>query len=201
VTNRLLIGLTGGIGSGKSEAARILRELGAYVISADDAGKWAMDNALGILDWVKKNFGGEVFDSEGNLLRKKLGEIVFSNSEKKKLLDEKIFPPLYGRIKESIKAVSDEYNVIVVDAAMIFEWGVENDFDLIISVVSTEEAIYNRLVRRDNFDIAQINNRIHSQLPVLYKAGKSDYIIRNDGTKKELRRAVIKFWEETVASK
>lgn len=196
-----MIGLTGGIGSGKSEAARIMAELGAYVISADEIGKWVMDNNPGMSEWVRINFGSDFFDNEGKLIRKKLGDEIFSNPGSKQRLDEKIFPQIYARLKELIKDASEKRDIIVVDAAMIFEWGIEQDFDFTVTVLSSEKTVYDRLQRRDKFTRDQIIFRIKSQLPVYLKVSKANYVIHNDGELRDLRNEVEQFWKKAVENR
>jgi len=195
---KILIGLTGGIGAGKSEAAKILEELGAVVISGDELGREAMENEAGMLQWVRENFGDEVFDAEGRLLRKKLGDIVFSDRGKKKLLDEKIFPAIYRRMKANIEQAFMTHNVVVVDAAMIFEWGIEDDFDVILAVTAPVDMVRERLSRRDRFEPDKTEMRIKSQIPAELKAEKSDYTIINEGSLQELKWNVEEFWREKV---
>ncbi|NQS98273.1 MAG: dephospho-CoA kinase [candidate division Zixibacteria bacterium] len=194
----LLIGLTGGIASGKTEAAEILRKLGAGVISADSIGKEVMENNPGMLEWVREEYGDEFFDHKGKLMRKKLGDFVFSHSDKKKILDERIFPPLYEKLKDTIAALSEKYSVIVVEAALLFEWGIESDFDLMVTVVSPVENVYDRLSDRDEFDNGQIRNRMESQIPPEEKAKRSSWVIHNDSTIKDLEFQIQRFWRVKV---
>lgn len=196
--NILLIGLTGGIASGKSEAARILKGLGAGVISGDYLGKWVMENRPEMLEWVKDTFGEEFIGGDGKLLRKKLGDFVFSHQKSKKKLDDRIFPLIYEKLKEEIEIKAVEYEALVVDAAMIFEWKIEKDFDLILTVVSPVEEVYSRLRNRNGFNMKQVENRIESQLPPELKAAGSHRVIFNDGSLKKLEAEVNRFWREQV---
>ena len=190
----VIIGLTGGIASGKTEAAEIMRKFGASVISADDIGREVMENNPEMLGWVREEFGDELFDLKGRLMRKKLGDLVFSQPDKKILLDEKIFPLIYNRLKEMIYESSKKHSAIVVEAAMIFEWGIESDFDLMVTVVSPVDNVYDRLVFRDKFSDEQIRNRMKSQIPPEEKAKRSNWVINNDDTIKDLEFQVQRFW-------
>ena len=194
MTKRLLIGLTGGIASGKSAAAEYLRKLGAFVISADMIGKEVMTEESGMPGWVRETFGSEFFDSEGRLMRKNLGDLVFSDPEKKKLLDDKIFPIIYRALRAKIDDGFRVNNLVVVDAAMIFEWGIEDDFDIILTVVSSWKNVRERLACRDGFDTAQIENRIASQIDNLVKAEKSDYVIENNSSLEKLEEEILGFY-------
>lgn len=194
----LLIGLTGSIASGKTEVAEFLRKMGAGLISADRLGREVMEESGAMLDWVRESFGDEYFDSEGNLQRRRLGDLVFSQPDQKKLLDRKIFPLIYQRLKSKVKELEIEHSVIVVDAAMIFEWGIESDFDIIVTVAASPETVYRRLSARDGFDLTRAKYRISSQMSPIEKARRSHIIIENDASLEELWRRVEGFWREEV---
>ena len=193
--------MTGGIGAGKSAIAGLMGEQGAYIISGDEIGREVMEEAPGMLEWVRENFGDGVFDDKGDLLRQKLGDAVFSDEAKKKQLDNKIFPEIYKRLKSKIKTAFNKHKIVVVDAAMIFEWGIEGDFDLILTVIADEEAVLERLSQRDGFDAPRAVMRIKSQFPPEAKAEKADYVIENNGSKVELKLKVARFWREKVMGK
>ena len=194
----VLIGLTGGIAAGKTTAAEFLRRLGCGIVHADQIGKEVLEEDSEMLSWVRSTFGEEYFDSSGKLMRKELGNLVFSNPEKKKQLDDKIFSALYSRVKQRIEELSAKYAVIVVDAALIFEWGIESDFDLLVIVMSPVDDIYERLSRRDGFDNQAIDNRLKSQLPVSEKARRSHWVLNNDNSIKDLGLQVERFWDVKV---
>jgi len=191
---KTIVGLTGGIASGKTVAAEHLRELGACVISADLIGKQVMTEETGMLQWVRETFGQEYFDHDNNLIRKKLGDLVFGYPEKKKLLDDKIFPLIHSIILSKIQDGLQDSNLVVVDAAMIFEWGIENEFDIILTVVSSSEKVIERLKSRDVFDIDQVKSRLSSQIPPSEKAAKSDYVIINNSSLETLLEETEKFY-------
>lgn len=183
---------------GKTEAAKTLIELGAGYISADLIGREVMDNSPGLLQWVNDTFGEQCFDSSGRLVRKKLGDLVFSDPVKKKILDDKIFPLLHEKMREKIESFKICYDVVVVDAALIYEWGIEREFDLVITVNSKLNLIKRRLTIRDDFNEEQINHRISSQLPFARKAESSSIIIENNGSLKELDQNVRQIWKERI---
>ncbi len=195
--NKQLIGLTGGIGAGKSTVAEILKRFGAYVISADEIAKDIMDeNEDNILDWIKHTFGTEFIDNKGKLKRKEFGQLVFSNGESKKLLDDRIFPLIHRRMKYRVEKAFESTNIVVVDAAMIFEWGIEKEFDKIITVIAPVKFVYSRLRERDGLSEDEIKDRINSQLDPALKAQKSDFIIDNEGDFDVLREKVLYIWNK-----
>lgn len=189
-----IVGLTGGIASGKTIVAEHLRGFGACVISADLIGKQVMTEETGMLTWIRDTFGEEYFDRGGQLIRKKLGDLVFSHPEKKKLLDDKIFPLIHKEMFTRIRENRSDFDIIVIDAAMIFEWGIENEFDILLTVISSNEKIIERLKSRDGFDLGQVTSRLSSQIPPSEKAAKSDYIIVNNSSLEALREETEKFY-------
>jgi dephospho-CoA kinase len=200
MTNRdyLKIALTGGIATGKSEVAKILRKYGAAVISADQIGKEVMEANPELLSWIRTTFGEEYLLPSGELDRKKFGNLVFSQPDKKKLLDEKIFPLIHKKIDEMVEAISQDYYVVVVDAALIFEWGIEREFDLILTVTAPTTVVYERLHLRDGFENEQVKNRIASQLPSEEKIQRSHWVLNNDGSIQDLKNQVYRFWQVKV---
>ena len=197
---KILVGLTGGIASGKTVAAEQLQKLGAGVISADAIGKEVMTGETGMLPWIRDTFGQEFFDHRGDLMRKKLGDFVFSRPDMKKLLDDKIFPLIHERLHRQIREKSLDFEVIVVDAAMIFEWGIDAEFDIILTVLSSNENVTERLKKRDGFDPDQVKSRLSSQIPPSEKAARSDYVIVNDGTLEALLEETGKFYRRITES-
>ena len=195
----VLIGLTGGIASGKTEAALFFKKKGVAVISADAVGKEVMDNPdSGMTAWVRNTFGNGFFHDSGELNRRKFGDEVFSDPQKKKLLDERIFPLIYSSIKKQIESLREDHSVIIVDAAMIFEWGIEADFDIILTIAANEKNIITRVSDRDGFNIKQVKMRIASQIDPSEKMKKSHFIIENNRSLEEFYLKLEKFWEENI---
>lgn len=191
----MIIAVTGGIGSGKSEFCRILQELGAGVTVGDKLGRRALDSDPALLPAIRERFGDRVFDAEGKLIRKALGDIVFSDPEAKQWLDTRIFPEIYRLLWQDVVALQLDHQHVVVDAAMIYEWDIENDFDLVVVVVAPKELVQQILSQRDGFDSAQMEYRFASQIPPEEKAQRADVVIQNEGTVEDLHQKAREFWD------
>ena len=190
----MILTVTGGIGSGKSEFCRILQELGAGVTVGDELGRRALESDPALLPAIRERFGDQVFDAHGKLIRKALGDIVFSDPEAKKWLDTNIFPEIYRLLWQDVVALQHDHQHVVVDAAMIYEWGIENDFDLVVVVLASKEFVKEILTQRNGFDPIQMEHRFASQIPPEEKAQRANVVIHNDDSLSDLHQKARDFW-------
>lgn len=192
----MVIGVTGGIGSGKSLFTREMGKLGAHVIDADKVARKLIDQNKALRIQLKENFGFEMFDDKDNLQRRKLGKLVFAHSDLLKQLNSIIHEPLLNKIKECIKNIQDKYNncIIVVDMAIIFEAGAESMFDYIITVDAPLDMRIIRLEQDRGWTKKEIKDRISSQMNVREKIEKSDFVVKNNGSAKELKLKASKLF-------
>ncbi len=192
----MVIGVTGGIGSGKSLFTRELGKLGAYTIDADNIARRLIDQNKALRRQIKKNFSPEIFDKKDNLQRRKFGKLVFAHSELLKQLNSIIHDPLLGEIKACIKSVQDKYNncIIVVDMAVIFEAEAESMFDYIVTVDAPLGMRIKRLEKDRGWTKKEIKDRINSQINAEEKIKKSDFVIKNNGSVKDLKLKASKFY-------
>lgn len=171
-----IIGLTGGIGSGKTTIANYLVSLGYPVYIADDAGRKVMQKQE-IIDAIKEKFGLEIF--ENNLLnRAKLAKIVFDNPEQLKKLNAIVHPA----VKEDFKNWLTQHlesPLVFYESAILFESGSYTDFDVIITVIAPLEKRIARVLERDNSNREQVLNRINAQWTDEQRISKSDFVIEN----------------------
>lgn len=190
----VLIGLTGTPGAGKSLAAEYLRGKGAIIISGDDTGREVLEIYPVALKKLVKTFGKGIMNSDGSLNRKSLGKIVFADSRKLRKLNSIIHPYLLRLLKSKInkyrKATSRR--LVVVDAALIFEWGIEGWFDHILVVTANRTNRVKRLIG-SGLTKKEASDRISSQLPQRQKEAAADFVIENDGHKIALRNRVYSF--------
>ncbi len=183
--SKFLIGLTGNIASGKSSVGKLLKENGLPVIEADRIG-WEILERKEIIQEILDVFGNILKD--GKVDRKKLGNIVFSNKRKLKIFNALVHPPLLQKLKREIDKRSGK--VIVVNAALIFEWEIEHWFDKIILVTSEKKKRIDRLLK-NNLTRKEAIQRINSQMDEKEKIKKSDFIIENNGTKTQLKEKIL----------
>lgn len=182
----MVIGLTGNIASGKSTVGTILSEHGFPVIEADRIG-WMLIKQPEIEEKVLSAFGN--VRKDGEIDRNKLGDMVFSDRENLKMLNDIIHPPLLKELKRQIQGSTED--IIVVNAALIVEWGIEDWFDNIILVTCDEEVKIERLTKK-GLTREKALQRLQSQIPESEKIPKSDFVIENNGTLEELRAKTLK---------
>jgi dephospho-CoA kinase len=190
----IVVGLTGGPGTGKTSVAEILKENGAIILSGDEIGRGIANKSLAILNKLIQTFGKQILDKEMKLNRRKLGKIVFASPQALYKLNEIIHPPLLRMLKsELIKHLRrGSKKIIVIDAALIFEWGIADWCNLIL-VVTANRDIRIRRMMKNGLTCKEAEDRIASQLPERDKVALADYVIRNNGTKGALIRDTLKF--------
>jgi dephospho-CoA kinase len=173
----LSIGLTGGIGSGKSTIARIFEILGVPVYYADKRAKWLMENNPDLKDSLVKHFGAATYLDE-SLNKKHLSNLVFNNLDKLKLLNSIVHPFTIHDSKMWMKAQQTAY--AIKEAALIFESGTQADFDLIIGVFAPKHIKIKRTMQRDHITRDQVIERIDNQLDPDIVRKLCDIVIDND---------------------
>jgi dephospho-CoA kinase len=190
--NRLVIGLTGGPGTGKSLAAKFMQEKGAVILSGDEAGKRAVETRP-VLNQLVRTFGRKILKRDGDLDRRKLGQIVFGDPDELEKLNDIVHPRLLRILKADIRERKRQgAPLIVVDAALIFEWGIANWCNYIL-VVTARRAIRMERLIKSGLTRKEAIDRINSQIPDRDKVALADYVIENKGTKADLRRKVDEF--------
>ena len=198
----LVIGLTGGIGTGKSEVSHILQELGAVVIDADRVGHEAYKPRSEIWRAVVHSFGKEILGPSGEIDRKKLGNIIFRDQSARETLNSIMHSKMADIIGEQIDHYRQEGNeVVVVEAALLMEAGWSSLVGEIWVTSSSEEEIVQRLRDRDGLSEEQIRDRIRSQLPFEERATQAYVVVENSGDKGELREKVESLWSSRVKGK
>lgn len=171
-----IIGLTGGIGSGKTTIANYFKSLGVPVYIADDAAKQVMEFPE-IIAEIKNTFGANVFENE-KLNRQKLADIVFNNPEQLQKLNAIVHPAVKKHF-ESWLSEHSSFPIIIKEAAILFESGSYKDCDLIITVNAPLETRIKRVMDRDNANESAILKRVNNQWTDEMRSSKSDYIIDN----------------------
>jgi dephospho-CoA kinase len=191
----LTVGITGGIGAGKTTVCKIFEELGAKVIYADELAKEIMENDESLNKKIKKIFGEKSYIG-GKLNRKFIADIIFSSDEKRKLLESIVHPAVIKRILSDLKKIADEgkYNFVIVEAALIFESGFDKELDYVLVVDADDEIKIKRIMERDKCSKEEVLKRMRAQLDSKIKRELADMVIINDGDIDELRKKVSFFY-------
>ena len=177
-----LVGITGGIGSGKSTVAKIFEILGIPVYYADDKAKSLMNHDSELKEQIIQEFGEESYNSEGDLNRKYLASTVFSDPEKVKKINSLVHPAV-GRDFETWASIQST-SYVLKKAALIFETGGEKKLDAVINVSSPLKIRVNRVLMRDpHRSLEQINQIIDQQIPDEDKNERADFVIKNTENK------------------
>ncbi|MBN2329708.1 MAG: dephospho-CoA kinase [Candidatus Omnitrophica bacterium] len=193
--DRWALGLTGNPGSGKSTAARMMEALGAQVVDADAVGHQLLEADSPVYDALAEEFGSEAASPEGRIDRKALGSIVFRSPERLRRLNEIVHPVLVERLKEAMRRFrsSQQGGVLVVDAALIYEWGIQDWFDAVLVVTAPKEKREQRLLASGRFTAEDFRRRDAAQLAEADKARQADVVFHNDADLEDLRRQIEQF--------
>ncbi|MBR4502722.1 MAG: dephospho-CoA kinase [Clostridia bacterium] len=190
--NRYVIGITGGIACGKTNLTDALKELGANVIDADEVSRALTAPGGDALIPIRTVFGDGVF-RDGDLDRRALGSIVFSDPDKKKLLEDILHPMIRNRIAFLLDRAE---GIVFLSAPLLFECGYEKICDEVWCVYVPQKEQLRRLMARDRLTRAEALKRIGSQWPALRKARLSDVVIRTDGTPEESKEKVTGLYRD-----
>lgn len=192
--SKYVFGITGGSGTGKSTVSDIFRSMGCEVIDCDVVAREVTRPGSVCLNELVSEFGNEIIDKDGILLRKKLGEIVFSNAAKlsklNKITHKHILSEIYHKIDES----SAEF--IGIDGAVLFESGVTDRCNLVIGVLANKDLRISRIMERDNLTVKIAEDRINSQKSDNFYLEKCSVILYNDGNKQQLENKVKEVMEK-----
>jgi dephospho-CoA kinase len=196
----VVIGLTGGIASGKSTVSAKLKELGAVVIDADLLARDVVRKGEMAYNRIVQCFGADILLPNGEINRKKLGSIVFSDKEKLALLNSITHPEIINRIKKRIRELKAEgIKVIVLDAAILIEMGLHKYVDSVWVVTVDRDTQIKRLIERDKFDYREAENRINSQFSNEVRKKYADVIIDNNRPIEEVRKRLEELWNNIVS--
>ena len=190
-----VIGLTGGMGSGKSTVSQLLAEFGAVVIDADKVGHEAYQHGTKTWQELMAAFGEQIVAADGSIDRKKLGAIVFGSPEQLVRLNRIVHPRMFEMMQERIQQYRQQsVKVVVLDAAILFEANWTPLVEEVWVVVASEAAVVVRARARTGLPEEQIRSRLRSQMPVEDKIKRADVVIRNEGTVEDLRKQVEGLW-------
>lgn len=190
----LLVGLTGGIGSGKSTVARMLEQRGAVVFDADVLARAVVEPGTPGHAAVIERFGANVLAPGGELDREALASIVFADPAARRDLEAIVHPDVRRLLAEGCDAFRDTDRVIVFSAPLLVETGMHTAFDVLVVISTPVETQVERLLHDRGMAEEQVLARIAAQAPLEEKAAAADVIVDNDGTLEELEGQVDRLW-------
>jgi dephospho-CoA kinase len=191
----LVVGLTGGIGAGKSMVAQFFAELGALVIDADQLARMAIERGSDGFAEVMLRFGDDVI-TNGDIDRKKLAEIVFRDESARRDLEAIIHPRVQAIFAEAVADLNQD-DILIYEIPLLVETGAAEKFDYVITVESDLELRKERLLKRGLY-ISQIEKRIAAQATPESREAVADMVIRNDSDEDSLLRQVENIWESIL---
>jgi len=207
----LIVGLTGGISSGKSTVVKIFKNFGCRTIDTDEIAHQLTRAGAKVFEEIVKKFGQEVLNRNGRLNRKRLAQIIFRDRQKRKCLNAIMHPKIIAEIKRRIRefrkltrlsklgASGRKGNVLLVDIPLLFEAKLEYLVDKIILVYVPQKIQIERLRRDDNLTVKEARTRIGAQIPLYKKKKHADYIINGDSDSTSLRKQVELIWKELLS--
>ena len=186
----LLVGLTGGVGTGKSMVSRMFRELGCLIIDADLLAREVVEPGEPAYDKIVAEFGKQILEADGRIDRKKLGALVFADPAKRKRLEEFTHPEIRQRQAGILAELMTEAfeGIVIFDAALLVEAGGAKNMDRLVVVYASEPVQLRRLALRDDISPAEASEKIRSQMPLSLKVKQAHYVVDNSGTREETGR-------------
>ena len=196
----LKVGLTGGIGSGKSTASSILAKLGSYVFDADAEAKKILNDNEEVQNNIIKEFGNDIIGHDGIIDKQKLAIVAFQDEEHQIILNSIIHPFVFRKLDYQFDKISNQnkHASFIVDGALIFESSMDQHLDLVLLIASSLKFRIERALNRGTLSREDIIRRNELQWTDEDKATSADYTIYNNGTEKELKDKIKKFRDEHI---
>lgn len=196
-----VIGLTGGIASGKSTVAQVWKALGAAIVDADQVARDIVAPGQPALAEIVRAFGRDVLLPDGTLDRKKLGAIIFADADKRRTLNAITHPRIAVETQARLQALREEgVAVAVYEAALLVENGIHHGLDGLIVVFCDEATQLARLVERDGFSADEARARIAAQAPVEAKKAAATWLVDTSGPVAETRKQLARIWEQILSA-
>ena len=199
--NFMIIGLTGGIGTGKSTVSRKLRERGYPVIDLDVISREVIEYPE-VIDELVRNFGNEILENQNNIsgkksiLRNKLRQIVFKDEKKVNMLNSIMHPPIVEKMRREIEKLKKNCKTVFIEVQLLFEAHLEKEFDITVLVYADKKTQLERVLKRDGRSEEEVQQIINAQISMDEKRKLSNYIIENNGNSEMLKLEIEKFIEK-----
>jgi len=196
----LHVGLTGNIGTGKSQADLVFAELGAHIIDADIVAHELMASGREAYDKVIRAFGIDILDAAGAIDRKILGKVVFGDHNKRLLLNSMMHPAVQAEVFRRMFELEKDGSggIIIVDAALLIENGHQDYFDRLIVVACDPNLQLARIIKRDRISVEEASLRMAAQMPIGEKLKLADYTIETSGTLQETRKQIETIYRDLL---
>ena len=194
----MIVGLTGGIGTGKSTVSRKLRERGYPVIDLDVISREVIEYPE-VIDELVRNFGNEILENQNNISgkksisRNKLRQTVFKEEKKVSVLNSIMHPPIVKEMRRQIEKLRKNYKTVFVEVQLLFEAKLEKEFDIIVLVYADKKTQLERVLKRDGRKEEEVQQIINAQMDMTEKRRLSNYIIENNGDSEMLDLEIEKF--------
>lgn len=196
----MILGLTGGIASGKSTVAELLAELGANIIDADQVSRDLMGPGSPVFSRIVEAFGQGVLNGDGSLNRVALGQIVFADPERRRQLEELTHPPIWEEMRRRLEVFEKQGGTIVLMVPLLLENGREQWVDQVWVVDIPESVQLDRLQLRNGLTRQEAEARLAAQMKAADRRAKADVIIDNSGTQEETAQQVRSAWNRYVTT-
>ena len=194
----MIVGLTGGIGTGKSTVSRKLRERGYPVIDLDVISREVIEYPE-VIDELVRNFGNEILENQNNtsgkksISRNKLRQTVFKEEKKVSVLNSIMHPPIVEEMRRQVENLKKNYKTVFVEVQLLFEAKLEKEFDLTVLVYADKKTQLERVLKRDGRKEEEVQQIINAQMDMTEKRRRSNYIIENNGNSEMLDLEIEKF--------
>jgi len=193
-----VIGITGGLATGKSTVTRLLQAKGAVTFSADEAARAVLTPESALLRAIAAAFGPEALQPDGSLNRGWLGQRIFADPQAREQLNHMMHPPIQRLLREQIESAQRDLpsgSLIAVEIPLLFENNLESWFERIVVVSASESTQVARLMARNGLEEAEARRRLAAQWPLPLKVARADDVIVNEGSRQPLEAAVDALWK------
>ncbi|RKY56270.1 MAG: dephospho-CoA kinase [Candidatus Neomarinimicrobiota bacterium] len=193
------VGVTGGLGAGKSTACQFLKEKGAYIFNADEVAKDILQENTDVQEKITEAFGPGIV-KDGKVDTQKLAKVAFLSEENQTLLNNIIHPLVIEEFEKKFEELKDKEGLLVVDAPLIFESGFDTHLDHTVVIYTTFKHRMERSLRRGNISRDEVLRRMELQMPEEEKRELASYVIENNGSIEELKKRIYELYDELTGT-